>query len=339
VIRTRRRGVPSARGLGALALCAACGRIGYQDLYGDPRDAGDSALPRDAAAGGSAESAAPGDGSSPGDAVSTETGDDGAPDVGGAETSPGGSDARDETPDAPACSVTATASSDYCATIPWLPQAPVIDGAPDCSIPLIDLTPIGWSGGTPAPDATAQYAVAWRPDGIYCFVHVSDPSLVPADPSESTWQGDAVEIYADSDGTYAAPPAYDNPGTRQFTVAAPASPQSSIARAQIWYTGSVSGAAWTSMQFRAFGAPDGYVVEAFVTGPDLGLPPLALAAGGHVGLDLSIDVSYPTDRGPDAGGFGNRFGQYYLRVATPDAGAGIPPFDVRAFCTPALAAM
>jgi len=196
--------------------------------------------------------------------------------------------------------------------------------------------PVGWNGGATPPDASARYAVAWRPDGIYFFVQVTDPSYVPARASELSWQGDAVELYLDSDGTYAAPPAYDNPGTRQFTVAGPPDAVSSVARAQVWYTGSVGTMDWASTRFRAFGMPGGYAVEAFVTGPDLGLGSLALAAGGLVGMDLSIDVSYPVDQGPDAGGFGNRLGQYFLRVAAPDAGGGIPPFDPRAFCVPTL---
>lgn len=333
-----RRRLPSATAW-TLVLCVACGRIGYERLGDDRADAGASG---DAGKDGSSGGSGAADGSNDGDALSAETGADGASEGSTAEAG-SGSDASDATADAavdaPTCTVTASASIDYCATVPFLPQAPVIDGSLDCGLPLLDVTPIGWSGGAAPPDATAQYAVAWRPDGLYFFVHVHDPSLVPADASELTWQGDAVEIYADSDGLYAAPPAYDNPGTRQFTVAAPPDAQSSVARAQIWYTGSVSGASWTSTQFRSYGVADGYVVEAFVTGQDLGLSSLALVAGGQVGMDLSIDVSYPTDQGPDAGGFGNRLGQYYLRVAAPDAGGGIPPFDVRAFCVPTLAAM
>jgi hypothetical protein len=340
----------------ALATCVGCGRIGYVELA---EISGDSNVTGDAGPDRSGDGTAPVDSSS-GDHVSSDGGiDDSALDTLSTADSPAGVDASDAPPDsaldgppdvtpdsaldappdAPACTVNVSASVDYCTTLPFLPQAPVIDGKVDCSLPLVDIVPIGWSGGASPPDATAQYAVAWRPEGIYLFVQVHDPSLVPADPSESTWQGDAVELYADSDGVFAAPPAYDNPGTRQFSVAAPPNAQSSVARAQIWYTGSVTGATWTSTQFGAYGLPDGYAVEALVTGPDLGLPPLTLGAGGQVGMDISIDVSYPTDQGPDAGGAGNRLGQYYLRVAAPDAGGGIPPFDVRAFCVPALAGM
>jgi hypothetical protein len=325
---------------------AGCGRIGYDELAENPSPMPGRAPPP--VADGSSGGSVPLDGPAGSDASLNDDRPEGASDAtvasGDGATNDAGlaADALDAPVEAapeaaPSCHVASSASTDYCTAVPFLPEAPVIDGVVDCGLTLAPLTPVGWSGST-GPDATAQYAVAWRPGGVYFFVAVTDPSLVPADATELTWQGDAVEIYADSDGVYAAPPSYDNPGTRQFTIAAPPDRQSSIARAQIWYTGSVSGADWTSTQYRAFGSPTGYVVEAFVTGPDLGLSALSLAAGGQVGMDLSIDVSFPSDQGPDAGGFGNRFGQYYLRVASPDAGGGIPPFDPRAFCVPALAA-
>jgi hypothetical protein len=316
----------------ALVL-GACGRVGFEQ--GVERDGGealssDGSVPTDAsssppdAAGDLPDEAAP-------DAPTA------APDALTTDADSGGPDAVDAAMDAARCSVAGPANVDYCATLPFLPDAPVIDGTPDCALSLRDLTPVDWTGGATTPDATAQYAVAWRPDGLYFFVQVHDPSLVPAEPSELSWQGDEVELYMDSDGTYAAPPAYDNPGTRQFTIAAPSSASSSVARAQVWFSGSVGIMDWTSTEFRAYGQPDGYVVEAFVTGPDLGLGSVALSEGGLVGMDLSIGVSYPSDRGADAGGGGNRLGQYFLRVADPDAGGGVPPFDTRAFCRPTLA--
>jgi hypothetical protein len=320
----------------ALAMCVACGRIGYEELA-ELRGDADASAGIDATTDGSSGGTPPDDASGSADAPFDAVAADSALDV--TATASSGSDASDAAPDAPSCTAIVPAGNDYCEAIPFLPQAPVIDGKVDCGLPLLDVVPVGWGGVSP-PDATAQYAVAWRPEGLYFFVRMHDPSLVPAEPSESSWQGDAVELYMDSDGKYAAPPAYDNPGTRQITVAAPPSAQSSVARAQLWYTGSVTGAVWTSTQFRAYGLADGYVVEAFVTGQDLGFASsLALAAGAEVGMDLAFDVSFPTDQGPDAGGFGNRLGEYYLRVAAPDAGGGIPPFDPRAFCVPTLGPM
>ncbi len=318
-------------GAWGLALCVACGRIGYQDLPETPSEAG-------APAEASTRDAAP-------DALADVGGDEQASLDAAREATPdaseGGSDAGDaaeasEASEAGGCSVDA-AVSDYCAAIPFLPQPPLIDGVVDCGLPLIDFIPEGWTGGATPPDATAQYAVAWRPDGIYFFVQVHDPSLVPAEPTEFTWQGDAVELFADSDGQYAAPPAYDTPGTAQFVIGAPPDAQSSVASGEVW-TNTPVDTVWTSTQFRAYGTADGYAVEAFITGPDLGLATLSLASGGQVGMDLSVDVSYPADQGPDAGatGAGNRLGQYFLDVASPDAGGGLPPFDPRAFCVPVL---
>jgi len=148
-----------------------------------------------------------------------------------------------EVPDSSACAAAggcpepdvpdAATGSDYCTSLPALPVAPVIDGVVDDDLPLVDVTPVGWTGGATPPDATTQYAVAWRPDGIYFFVRVHDPSLVPAEASEQAWQGDAVELFADSDGRFSSPPAYDNPGTRHFIVAAPSSAASSAARGEV----------------------------------------------------------------------------------------------------------
>jgi hypothetical protein len=312
----------------ALVLGEACGRIGFQEVADIHLEGGDLST----------------DGRAPTEASSTDgtrEGDVDLPDEAGPDAlameadSP--ADGDEAATDAAQCSIAGPVDVDYCATIPFLPDVPVIDGTPDCAISLHDLTPVGWTGGATAPDASAEYAVAWRPDGLYFFVRVHDPSLVPAEPSELSWQGDEVELYMDSDGVYTAPPAYDNPGARQITITAPSTALSSVARAQLWFPGSVTIVDWTSTAFRAYGEPDGYVVEAFVTGPDLGLGSLALSAGGLVGMDLSIGVSYPSDRGADAGGGGNRLGQYFLRVASPDAGGGIPPFDPRAFCRPTLA--
>jgi hypothetical protein len=255
------------------------------------------------------------------------------------ETGTSGTDSGSKVTDASRCPTPASPISDYCAELPALPAPPVIDGELDCGVALRALSPVAWTGGATPPDATAEYAVAWRPNGVYFFVHVRDPSLVPAEPLAQAWEGDSVELYVDDDGTYAAPPNYDNPGSRQLVVVAPPTATSSLARAEVWAFGNGGAfSEWISPNFRAYGTTDGYVVEAFVTGPDLGLSSLALAASGHVGVDLSVGVSYPASKGPDAGTPGNRVGQYFLRVGALDGGATpLPPFDVRAFCRPTLA--
>jgi hypothetical protein len=95
---------------------------------------------------------------------------------------------------------------------------------------------------------------------------------------------------------------------------------------------------WTSTLFRAFSRPGGYTVEAVVVASDLGLASWSLA--GHVGFDLSVDVSAPDgtfvgDPGPCNPR--RRVGIFHLRVtgsqSCPDGG---PYCDVRAFCNPAL---
>jgi hypothetical protein len=233
------------------------------------------------------------------------------------------------------CAVTAV--PDYCASVPALPVSPIIDGVPECNLALQPLPELGWTGGATAPDAHGEYAVAWRSNGLYLFVRVHDPSHVPADPSRQVWQGDAVEIYLDDDGAFTAPPAYHSPGTRQLVAAAPDSASSSVARGAMYASGhpEVEGP-WTSTTYRAYGTSDGYVVEAFVTAADLGPTDWALSANGKVGVDLGVDVSYPTDQGADAGGFGNRAGQYFLHLGEVNGASVLPPFDVRAFCVPTL---
>lgn len=327
---------------------AGCGRVGYDELplavarqvgRGDGSTGGTDAGSLDAASGGGAT------GSGAAGVLAGTGGRSGSGGMGMAGSDSGrpgdaGTDATDGSPDGSRCPSPPSAVADYCLELPELPGAPVIDGLLDCGVALHSFVPVGWTGGATPPDATSEYAVAWRPDGMYFFVRVHDPSFVPAGPTLRTWQGDAVELYADNDGAYKAPPNYDDPGSRQFVVAGPTDATSTATRAEVWHFGNAGAfTVWTSTEFGAFGRPDGYVVEAFVTGADLGLSTWGLAAGAAVGMDLSIDVSYPTAQGPDAGPFGNRLGQYFLRTGELDSGTAVlPPFDVRAFCRPTLVA-
>lgn len=271
----------------------------------------------------------------------TQSGGSGGTTLDGSVTGAGGriTDAGSRAPDADAarCRAPVSGVSDYCAELPALLDPPVIDGQLDCGIALKPVTPIAWTGGTTPPDASAEYAVAWRADGVYFFVRVHDATLVPAEPSQRTWEGDAVELFVDDDGTYKSPPAYDVPGSRQLIVAAPENATTPGARGELWAFGnSGSFEKWSSSEFGAYPVGDGYVVEAFVTAPDLKLSTIALVAGAQIGMDLSIDVSYPSAQSPDAAEPGNRVGQYFLEVGETDAGTLLPPFDVRAFCRPVL---
>jgi hypothetical protein len=215
----------------------------------------------------------------------------------------------------------------------------------DCGLALHPFVPEGWSMTVPAdaasstPDATAQYAIAWRPDGLYMYVLVHDPNLLPAEPTDPTYFGDGAELYVDDDGSYKDSPLYDNPGTRQFTTVAPTATEPSAARGEIWYYGSNGASApWTSTTFRAFPRPGGYALEALVTAADLSLTSWTLSAGNKVGFDLAVNVSF--DSAAATGNFGHRFGQYFLRLGNAvvdGSSASLFPFvDTTAFCNPTL---
>jgi hypothetical protein len=208
---------------------------------------------------------------------------------------------------------------------------PIIDGLPDCGLPRYSLAPAGWDGDAATPDAVVQYGVAVRPDGLYVYAVVTDPTPIAADPGAPLDTGDALEIYFDADGVFAAPPAYDDPGTRRVVIGAPRPGEPTAARGELWTGATLVQAPWSSSSFQARTESFGYEVEAFVTASDLGLPSLALAPGGKIGWDLAVDVSLPTDA--MTGAHGHRLGRYYLHVGKQGE---VPDANVGAFCTPVL---
>jgi hypothetical protein len=193
---------------------------------------------------------------------------------------------------------------------------------------------VGWNVATPIPPDTAtRFAAAYREDGLYVFVEVSDSTRIPALPADEVWRGDGIEIYVDADGVYAAPPAFDNPGTRQIQAAAPVDAVTNSTRGEV-YTWGFAGTRvpWTS-NFVVVPTPTGYALEAFITVTELAIPAWTLNAGSTIGFDLGINVSDPdttTYAAPD----GHRLGQYFLNLT---AGGTPPFFDVGAFCLPTLA--
>lgn len=218
---------------------------------------------------------------------------------------------------------------------------PVIDGVLDLSpCALVDMAPEFWSGPAPLPPFppgnSTRIAVAWRPDGLYLFIDVTTPASFPAEAGTPDFFGAGVEVFLDDDGTYASAPTYDNPGTIQYVVTAPDGTDASTARAE-GYRNAADQGPWTSARFGTFPTPTGFVFEAFVVAADLGLTTWALAAGGNIGLDLAVDVSFMTESmtGPQ----GHRVGQYFFHVAPTDAGIGSPFADPRSFCTPTLSSM
>lgn len=332
---------PAVRWVAALALsCSACGRVGYDFLpfsgFGGTReksgsDAGVRHLPDGGVSGGASSGSSAGGGGSGGLDATTQVATGGAA---GAEAgaAAGGNAGSGGAPDGSACTLVPLVLTDWCTELPELARPAVIDGVLECPLELRPLSPEGWTGpGT--PDATAEYAVAWDSSGLYFFVAVHDPLVVPAAPADPLWEGDAVEIYVDSDGVYSAPPAFDDPGSRQFVVAASSGTTPST-RATYYTQGAVLGGNWTSTRFAAYPTSDGYAVEAVVVAADLGLTTWNPAANSTVGFDLAVDVSFPT--ATQTGNEGHRLGQYFLHLAP---GTNRAPYtDVAGFCDPALVA-
>lgn len=234
----------------------------------------------------------------------------------------------------------ATQVSDYCVQVPALPDEPVIDGVLDGALALLRVAPTGWSNANlPLPShTTAEYALAFRPNGLYAFVRVHDPNRQPALSTEAVWRGDSVELYADSDGVYAMQHAYDNPGTIQIVVGAPASDTTPLMRATR-YRDTADIGSWSSTRYAAYPTQDGYVVEAFLEASALDMASWGLSSGGRVGVDLGINVSAFNEVSPvDAGlpAEGQRLGQYFLRVGMGGSCGGKPFCTPDAFCNPLL---
>ncbi len=339
--------------VGALLL-GACGRLGFEllgrgDDPGPAVDAGgrdaQSSPALDAAVDGAAAGAGgeppPRDGGVADDASTdaAQTPDTGSPDD-DAGSSPDAGDASDAG-DAGGCDLAAI--TNYCSELPPLAAAPVIDGVLDCGPPLLDVTPVGWTSTTsPLPaGVSARLAAAWRPDGVYFFVDVDDPTRLPRPASTGVWCGDGVELYVDDDGSYMAAPMYDAPGSIQALALAPADDTSNVSTGGERYRSPNGGlvSAWSSPRYAAFPRPGGYTFEAFIMADDLDLATWTLASGGAVGLDVSINVSTSADPPPasETAECGLRLGQFFLRVAGPPCGPSCLPFsNAAAFCNPVL---
>jgi hypothetical protein len=342
-----------ALGVGTAALVAGCGRVGYELASGaraervsdggDVTGIVDGGAGGGTAGGGTAGAGAAGSGGSSIDMSGGRggTGGNGAT-AGGA--SQGGTDAAppdsghdsgsigDAGPDGGGggarCTLAPQALSDWCTGIPSLGAPPVIDGELECGLAIRTVVPQAYNLPD-TPDSTVEYAIAWGDAGLYFYVVVHDPAVLPAPLGAPPWEGDSVELYVDSDGVYSAPPAYDST-TRQIIIAAPGA--ATTARAET-YAVPPTGIAWTSTQFASFPTADGYVVEALITAADLGLASWDLIAGNSLGFDLGLNVSGAT---ADAGTQGTRIGQFFLKAeATP---TGHPFQGVTAFCNPVLTA-
>lgn len=219
-----------------------------------------------------------------------------------------------------------------------LASAPVIDGVLEPNVTLLR-----WlDASTPdlPPGMRVDVALAYRPDGVYFYLAVLDPTLDPPPLDALDYCGDGVELYVDDDGTIQAPPAYDTPGTMQFIVAGPVNATTPARRGQRFTFPNVpSGDStdlgdWTSNDFVAVATAGGYAVEAFVVASDLDLDAWTLAPGGKIGWNLSFNIGGPQPPGIDACTTRNQ--QYHFRLAS--SGACTPPYcNASALCTPTLA--
>ncbi len=220
-----------------------------------------------------------------------------------------------------------------CEALPALSKTPTIDGVLECGLALAEIDTSHWFsvGDAPRPsDVSAQMAVAWWPDGLYFFVQVSKSALYPS-LDDRAFCGDAVHLFADTDGLYDAPPAYDAIGTKELVVAA--TPVGAPVSAES-YTPS-SRAPWVGEKMDVRSTDTGYTVEALVQAADLGVDAWSLAAAQRVGFDVAVSVG---GANPPPTECGQRLGQFAMNVG-PSADPSTfktPSGNVNAFCNPQL---
>jgi hypothetical protein len=219
-----------------------------------------------------------------------------------------------------------------------LESAPVVDGALEPNLTLLRW--LDETSSEVAPGMRVDVALGYRPDGVYFYLDVQDPTRDPAPLDALDYCGDGAELYVDDDGVIQAPPAYDSPGTMQFIVAGPVDAARPAHRGQRFtFPDAPSGDSidlgdWLSDDFIAVPTAGGYAIEAFVRASDLDLDSWTLAPGGKIGWNLSFNVGGPQAPGIDACTTRNQ--QFHLRLA--GSGACTPPYcNASALCTPTLA--
>jgi hypothetical protein len=259
-------------------------------------------------------------------------GDVGASDDSASDDAAGDADVGGESNET-SCTPPAPPTLDDCTGIVSLPAPPVIDGVLDCGVPLWPMPLAGWTGKAPMP-ATVQAAlgIAWRSDGLYFFVHVAGAGSqrYPAPTgSAGAWCGDAVELFADNDGTFRNPPLYDNPGTIQVIAEAPQTVTTAVDG--YMYRNQQLLSRWSG-QFIVLRTGDGFDAEAFLVASDLGLPSWGLTQGANVGLDVSVDLGDPSNQTAIC----PNLGQFTIQVLATDAGCGQAACNVAEFCRPRL---
>lgn len=220
-----------------------------------------------------------------------------------------------------------------------LASAPAVDGTLEPNVSLLRWLDETSPDNLP-PGVRVDVALAYRPDGLYFFIDVEDPTRDPPPLDALDYCGDGLELYVDNDGVIQAPPAYDSPGTMQFIVAGPVDAATPAHRGQRFtFPDAPSGDSidlgdWTSAGFVAAPTARGYAVEAFVVASDLDLDAWTLAPGSKIGWNMSFNLGGPQDPGIDACTTRNQ--QIHLRLAS--SGACTSPYcNASALCTPTLA--
>jgi hypothetical protein len=225
-----------------------------------------------------------------------------------------------------------------CAEVFTLAAAPLVDGVLEPNLALLRWLDDGDPDVPPGMGVTA--AVAYRPDGVYFYMDVEDTTRDPVPLDALDYCGDGVELYVDDDGVIQAPPAYDSPGTMQFIVAGPGDSTTPSHRGQrFMFPDLPSGDStdlgdWDSDHFIAVPTSRGYAVEAFLEASDLDLDAWALAPGGKIGWNMSLNSGGPQPPGIDACTTRNL--QFHFRYAS--SGSCTAPYcNASALCTPTLA--
>jgi hypothetical protein len=223
-----------------------------------------------------------------------------------------------------------------CDHLPALQSDPTIDGQLEPGLALYSWLAAG-SANIPS-GMDASLSLAHRPGGLYFFAEVADPTRDPAPAGGLSYCGDSVELFVDDDGVIQNPPGYDIPGTMQLILVAPADDVTPERRGQRFVfpgtsTDSTDLGAWTSTRFIAVPTATGYAVEAFVVASDLDLPAWALAPGGKLGWDVSLNIGGPEQPGIDA--CTTRSQQVHFRLAP--SGACVAPYcNASALCVTTL---
>ncbi len=228
---------------------------------------------------------------------------------------------------------------DYCSTIPALAAAPVIDGVLDCGPALVSMAPMGWNGPLQLPSGnSASIAAAWRPEGLYVFIQVVTPAVIPAAPGGPPFYGSAAEVF----GGHAVDPDYArvphpgrDPAGRSRAVALGAFLADENRRELC--ERSRPGALGLPVR-HVHDADGAFVLEASSSSRGIWGCRRGRSRSGNaaIGLASTWRSTCRTPRRATAGGVDGhqRRGQYFLKIGQPPI--GLPFTDPRSFCAPTL---